>query len=263
MGDQPVKPDAVQHDSWPDGRRGPCASTFDRLFAEAVPLIQQGRHQRDCAPVPGGRWPVSVVLRPDLKSAEKLEQTMAEVEVYAGPGHFRTGIADSVHFTVRALEPYREAAGADDEAVQRYARAMRRAARTVERIELDLVGLTLTRGSIMACAYPVDVNANTFMDVLTDELADNAWFEAGFRRDIWYANILHFAADIAAPAELVDWVEQRRNLDLGRTVMDACELVRFRHEDGPCGQLMRPEVLASVRTGSRRKGGPGQSMPER
>ena len=36
---------------------------------------------------------------------------MAEVEGLAGAGHFRTGIAGSVHFTVRVLERYREAVG--------------------------------------------------------------------------------------------------------------------------------------------------------
>ena len=103
--------------------------TFDRLFAEAVPLIRAGRHQRDRPPVDGGRWPVSVVLRPDHASAERLEQAMTEVvEGLAGPRHFRTGIADSVHFTVRVLEGYREAAGRKDQVVQRYARAVSRAA---------------------------------------------------------------------------------------------------------------------------------------
>ena len=159
--------------------------------------------------MPGGRWPVSVVLRPDQKSAERLEQTMAEVEVYAGPGHFRTGIADSVHFTVRALERYREAVVEDDDATQRYARA------------------------------------------------------TGIARDIWYATILHFAADIAHPAELIERVTQERSLELGRMVIDTAELVRFRYRDGSDGRCMRPEVLASVRTGSRMTGGAGQSMAER
>lgn len=34
-----MKPGAAQHDSWPDGHPGTGASTFDRLFGEAVPLI--------------------------------------------------------------------------------------------------------------------------------------------------------------------------------------------------------------------------------
>lgn len=223
---------------------------FDLLFAEAAPLIELGLHQRESPPVEGGRWPVSVVLRPDQACAERLERAMTEVERLAGPRHFRTGIAGSVHFTVRVLEGYRDAAGEKDEVVQRYARAMSRAARQVEAIELELVGITLTPGTVMACAHPVDDNADRFMDVLKDELGGDAWFEAGFRRDIWYANLLHLATDIATPAGLIEWVEERRGLDLGRTVIDTVELVRFRYEDGASGRLMRLEVLASVRTGS-------------
>jgi len=226
---------------------------FDRLFAEAAPLIAEGHHQRDSPPIEGGRWPVGVVLRPDDASAERLEQVMTQAEALAGPGHFRTGSAGSLHITVRALEGYRDAAGEDDEVVKRYAVAMRRAARQVESIELELVGLTLTRGTVMVCAHPIDDNADRFMDLLTDELGDDAWYEAGFRRDIWYANILHFAADIAAPEKLIEWVAMRRGLDLGRMVVDTAELVRFRYEVGALGRVMRPDVLASVRTGASRQ----------
>jgi len=222
-------------------------NAFDRLFTEATPLIRQGLHQRESPPVDGGRWPVSVVLRPDRAAAERLEQAMTEVEEYAGSGHFRTGVADSVHFTVRALELFRETV--DEEAVRRYAAAMHRAAAGVESIGLDLVGLTLAPGSVMVCAHPVDDNGERFMDLLGDELGDDAWREAGLRRDIWYASILHFAADIAMPAGLIEWVAQRREIGLGHTATDTAELVRFHYEDGPSGRLMRPEILDSVRAG--------------
>ena len=221
--------------------------TFDRLFAQAAPLIEQGRHQRDTPPVEGGRWPVGVVLRPDQASAERLEKVMVGVEVLAGPGHFRTGLAGSVHFTVRALEGYREVAAGDDDVVQRYALAMSRAARQVEAIELDLVGMTLTPGTVMVCAHPVDDNGFRLMALLKNELGDDGWHEAGLNRDIWYATILHFAADIAHPADLVEWVARRRELDLGRIVLDTAELVRFRYEDGADGRVMRPTVLARSR----------------
>lgn len=42
---------------------------------------------------------------------------------------------------------------------------------------------------------------------------------------------------------------QRRDLDLGRTVTDTADLVRFHYADEPTGRLMRPQVLASARTG--------------
>jgi hypothetical protein len=225
-------------------------ATFDRLFAEAAPLVSQGEHQCETPPLEGGRWPVSIVLRPDRSCAERLEKLMTEAERSAGPGHFRTGTSGSAHFTVRVLERYREAAGEQDEAVRRYAEAMGRAAGKVGSIALDLVGLTLSPGSIMVCAQPVDESGSRLMDLLRDELKDDGWREAGFRRDIWYANILHFAADIARPATLVEWVEERRDLDLGHAVLDVVELVRFRYEDAAQGRLMRPQVLSSVRTGS-------------
>jgi hypothetical protein len=184
--------------------------------------------------------------------AASLERVMLQAEAYAGPGHFRTGAADSVHLTVRALELYRETL--DEEAVGRYREALYRATRDIAPIALDLVGLTLAAGSVMVCAHPVDDNAAQLMRALNDELGEDAWREAGLERDIWYATILHFAADIARPDELIDWVAQRRELDLGRTVIDTVELVRFHYEDGPAGRLMRPEVLSSVPTGQ-----PGQA----
>lgn len=201
-------------------------NTFDRLFAQGAPLIRQRLHQRERPPVEGGRWPVSVVLRPDPVAARRLELTMNQAEAYAGPGHFRTGTADAVHFTVRAIELYRETL--DHQTVRRYTEALRRAARGVGPIALDLVGFTLAPGSVMVCAQPVDDHADRLIQRLRDELGDDAWCEAECERDIWYASILHFAADIAAPSELVDWVAQRRDLDLGRTVTKTAELVRFR-----------------------------------
>jgi len=175
---------------------------------------------------------------------------MDEVEAIAGPRHFRTGIAGSVHVTVRALEGYREAAAGDDEVVQRYAHAMSRAAQQVEAVELDLVGMTLTPGTVMVCAHPVDDSADRFMDALKDQLGADAWYEAGFRRDIWYANLLHFAADITEPAGLIEWVAQRRQLNLGRMVLNTAELWRFRYEDSTDGRVMRPTVLARSQMGS-------------
>jgi hypothetical protein len=237
--------------------------TFDRLFAEAAPLVRRGLHQRETPPVDGGRWPVSIVLRPDHHSAGRLEALMTEVESYTGPGHFRTGIAGSVHFTVRVLELYRESAGEQDAAVRRYADAMARAATEVESIRLELVGFTLAPGSVMVCAHPVDQNGNRLMDLLKDELKDDGWREAGYRRDIWYANILHFAADIARPEALISWVAQRRKVDLGRATMNTAELVRFRYEDGACGRLMRPEVLACTRTAGSWQSNPRQSPADR
>lgn len=72
------------------------------------------------------------------------------------------------------------------------------------------------------------------------------------QRDIWYANNLDLAADIAQPAELAEWVAQRRELDLGHAAIDTAELVRSHYEDG-AGRVMRPEILARTRMSGPRR----------
>ena len=217
---------------------------FDELFEEAVPRLLAGTHQRDVPPVEGGRWPVSVVLLPDDGLAGRLHALTLEAAAVAGPGHWHTGAADASHFTVRALEGYRSGVGCDDPLVQRCSRAMQRAAARCGPVTVEVTGLTLTPASVMATAETRD--GWRFMEVLAQELGEDGWFEAGFVRNIWYLNLLHFTSDLPAPAALVDWVAARRVLDLGRTTCPTAYLVRFDHDAGGPFAAMRPAVLAQA-----------------
>jgi len=110
---------------------------FDQLFDRAAPLIAAGDHQRDALPQDGGRWPVSVALRPprdDLLSRH-LDDLTAEAADLAGPDHWHTGRIGSAHLTVRALEGHRAV-------IRRFGRFPRRNAalgRTSTREELDYI----------------------------------------------------------------------------------------------------------------------------
>lgn len=221
--------------------------SFDRLFYDAVPNILAGDHQRDTPPVDGGRWPVSVLLMPSRPVAARLDEITRELTEIAGPRHFLTGTQDYVHFTVRALERYRAAIAPDDPFVRRCATAMAAAARRCLPVRLRVTGLTLTAGTVMACAEPLDGEAWHFMSVLGEELAEDGWFEAGFRRDIWYLNLLHFAADLADPVALVEYVAARRAFDLGECVTDWSYLVRFEHVPNTG---MRPVLLSQAAFGA-------------
>ncbi len=172
----------------PRGRSGPIK--FDELFESAVPLISSGDHQRDTPPVEGGRWPVSVVLRPPTDSdlSHRLDEVTREAAAIAGPGHWQTGQLGSAHLTVRALETYRPTVDLAEPVIQRYLSAMERAATGQARFEVT--GLTLTAGTVMASAVALDDQADLFLDQLATELGPDAWREKpDGRRDIWYLNL--------------------------------------------------------------------------
>ena len=215
--------------------------TFDRLFDLGRAALLAGSHQCETPPADGAaRYGLSVVLRPDPAAAARLAEVGAEAAGFAGGGHWPSGDADLVHFTVRSLERHRESVPAGDPAVRRYGAALDRAARG--KIRLRLAGLTLTPVSVMACAWPCDDAADEFATTLEAALGEDGGYENG-ERDIWYANVLHFAGPIADPAGLVDWVTRRRTLDLGETTVDTVELCQW----VPDPRRPAPLVLASTR----------------
>jgi hypothetical protein len=219
-------------------------SRYDELFAEAVPLIREQRHRRETPPTEGGRWPVSVLSRPDPDLAEVLDAVTATLIDFAGPGHFQTGRAGSAHVTVRALELYRERIPGDDPAISRYARALRAAAARTPPIRMVITGLTLTPAGVLACVGAGTDELHRFSDALSDELGDDAWLERDHHpRTMRHLSVLHFAAPVARPAALIDLVADRRTVELGSTMITAAELVRFRHHRSPGRELMRPVPL--------------------
>lgn len=230
----------------PDGGTG--NPVFDVLLEEAVPHVLAGTHRRDEAPVEGGRWPVSVVASP-LPDAvrDRLAVLMEEAILLAGPGHFCTGRPDSVHVTVRALEGFRAAADPGDAVVGRWQTAIERAAARTEPFDLVFTGVTLSRVGVMAQLEPLDDGPWQLMKELRRALGDLAWFEGEWRRDIWYASLLHFAADLADPAGLAEWVRAHRaEPDPVRFTVMGLDLVRFRHTLTLSGEeYMRPEHWSS------------------
>lgn len=203
------------------------AAAFHRLFEQGRAAVLSGTNHRDTPPVDGGRWGLSVVLVPDSHAMTRLAAITTEAVSIAGGPHWPTGAPDAVHFTVRAIQVHRSVVPRDDPLEVRCAAALRRAAAPARPVQLRLDGLTLTPSGVIACALPVDNAADTFADRLSDELGEDGWFEAGHRRDIWYATLLHFTAEVRDPHSLVDWVAARRHMDLGAAEADEAHLLRF------------------------------------
>jgi hypothetical protein len=211
---------------------------FDALFTLGSKGVLDGTHHRDGALVDGGRWGISVVLRPDPATAAQLAEVAVEAQAVAGDDHWLTGSVSTSHVTVLPLEPYRHHVPADDPQVAHYATGLATAAARSQPVRLRFGGLTLSPVGILACAYPVDDAADTLATNLKDSIGRNRFSD----RDIWYATVLHFTGAIPQPQALIDWVAERRTLALGQTRIDEVDLLGWRS----AGALPQAVPLASA-----------------
>jgi len=226
------------------------SAAFDGRFDNAKELIRVQQHRREEPLHEGGRWPVSVMLQPDPTSSLSvaLERYMAQALGFAGPNHWRTGRPGTAHLTVRALERRRENVAADDPAIQRYNTAMRRAAANCRPLSFLVQGLTVTSGTVMAVATPTDAQADRLLKRFDYELGDDGWLEASIGvRDIWYLNLLHFAAAIIDPEGLLEWVDAHRTTPIGTLTVNWCHLIRWDYQMLEGRYDLCPVTLASAR----------------
>lgn len=220
---------------------------FDQLFDSSVDIVRRGEHECDEPPTEGGRWPVTIVCVPPRDVRERLHRLMREALLHAGPGHFLTGRPDSSHLTVRALEPYRDAAAPSDAITSDWLPALERAARCTPPVEFVLTGVTLTRVGIMAQLEAVHDEPWAFMRRLRDELGPLAWYEDQWvERNIWYSTLVHFAGPILEAEGLIDWVQRNRRVEPLAFTVDAATLVRSRHTWDRDEQYMALEAWHTV-----------------
>jgi len=213
---------------------------FDRLTARGREAVLAGTHHRDGPLVDGGRWGISVVLRPDPTAAAALEALAGEAAAAAGGGHWPTGSAATVHVTVLPLEPYREKVPDSDPKVVRYATGLRAAAARCGPVRLRFTGVSLSPVGVLAAAWPVDGAADRLAGHLKDTIGRNRWSE----RDIWYATLLHFTGEVRHPRRLVDWVAAHRRIDPVPTRITTVDLVAWSSERDGAQPL--PVTLASA-----------------
>jgi hypothetical protein len=223
-----------------DAGRRPGRGRFDELFRSGSAAIAAGRHQVEEPPRSGGRWGLSVVLRPDNHARSVLDELTRELLGVAGVHHWRTGAGHSSHMTVRGIQPYRDNLRTTDAIVRRCHLALQRATRDHQLLRFQFAGLTMTSTCVMACAYPVNEHPARLAANLRDELRTDAWLEEHQPRTIWYVSLLHFAGPVADPTALIRWVTARRDRALGELCLPRAQLVTFEHQ--PRG--LSPRVLS-------------------
>ena len=197
-------------------------SVFEELDARGRAAVRSGTHRVEAPAVDAGpRWGLSIILRPDPEAATRLAELANTAIDAAGRHHWCTGQAASSHITIRGLEPHRTDIPADDRAVAQYTRAIELAAPQARPITFTMGGLILTPISIMVRAQPRAPHAGLLSAELAHALGEAGWYEAVFTRTIWYLNLVHFAGPFVDPVSLIDWVAERRDLDLGTTTSTA------------------------------------------
>jgi hypothetical protein len=192
----------------------------------------------------GNRWGFSALLRPDATAAESLDAVAREAADVAGGGHWLTGAAASSHLTLRALEPWREAIDADDPLVRRYCAALETATDGIKPLIFQIVGLTLTPSSVLACAVPSGGDADRMAGAFAAALGADGWYEREFVREFWYLTLVHFADVIEKPARLVEWVGARRTGGITTVHVDEVELAQWCFAGD--GVVPRPVVATSL-----------------
>jgi len=222
------------------------SDSFAEVAAAGCSAILDGSHGTEEPPERTGRWGPSLVFRPREELSLALAALATEAAVRAGAHHWRSGDIGRSHVTIRALEPYVDAIPGDRR--ERYLAAARRAAAGLGPVQFAFDGVTLSTGSVMARAIPLDDRADRVRQRLDDELADDGWLERRVfpngRDPIWYCSVLHFAGQIADPQALVEWAEAQHGVSLGGASFTELDLCTWAFD----GTAMTPRVVGVAST---------------
>ena len=208
--------------------------------------LLEGRYVADTPPSTGTRrWGLSLVARPDPAAADRLDELSAQAAELAGPGHWRTGRRGTSHLTVCYLEHEHRDVPDGDARVAELAELVSDVSRTVPALSWELTGVSLADRGVLALATPVDDSAAAFRADVVKALGAQGDREATYRRSVWWATLLHFAAPVVDVEGLASWADEHHDRGLGPLSAASVDLVRYVHD----GRQMVPKTVAAVRLG--------------
>lgn len=173
-----------------------------------------------------GRWGISMLLRPSMPMLTRLSHLAVELNAAAGGGHWAHG-PTLLHASLKALEVYRGAPPAGDPAVAAYSAALSHAVEGIPPIRASVRAVSPHSLGVAVHVHPHGDALDLLYRRLGVALADSGApvFEY-WVRDVWYINVLHFAAPVAAEP-LIAYCDANRDFDFGETTFDAAELVSY------------------------------------
>jgi hypothetical protein len=218
---------------------------LDKKSVEGIRAIRDGQIAAESLPGEGGRWGLSVVFAPKGPLRDQLADVTTEAAKVTGEHHWRTGSEGAAHLTVRALEPHTKGP-LSTKNMDRYVDAIRRSARDIDSIPFGFQGLTVSSGTLMACAEDSVGAGQKLRHRLHIELGEDGWLENSYfangRDPIWYVTLINFTGPLLDARRFIEWFESNRDRSFAKEEFSHVDVCRWQFD----GSRMTPKVVATV-----------------
>ena len=201
---------------------------YDAMWDRAWPAVSRG--DVECDPhLAGGLDPrrgITLIARPDAALAARLTDVQHRL-ADADPRQYRQPRAD-LHMTVLSL--FTVTADHAPHLARRaeYAAAVRTAVCDLPAFDIDLKGITISRGAVLATGFPRDDTLETLRACLREALRArglDGMLDQRYRLVTAHSTLLRFVAPPADPARLAAVLAEVRDVPLGTLRVDALQLV--------------------------------------
>jgi 2'-5' RNA ligase len=203
-------------------------SHYDAMWDRAWPAVSRGDVDCDLH-LAGGLDPrrgISLIARPAPALAARLADLQDRL-ADADPRQYRQPLSD-LHMTV--LSPFTVTEHCAPYLARRadYATAVRAAVADVPAFDVDLTGITTSRGAVLVRGFPRDDTLERLRTRLRDVLRVcglGAGLDQRYRLVTAHMTVLRFVAPPADPARLAAALAALRDAPLGTMTVDTLELV--------------------------------------
>lgn len=205
------------------------AARYDSMWAEAAPIVRAGEANIDSwlsRLSEDPRRGVTLLARPSQAVAAALEAFLGRLRALE-PAQYYQPMAD-FHHTVMSLftatadyPPYLEHLPA-------YRDAVAEAIAGVPPFSIEVRGVTLANGAVLAQGFPLDSNLAMVRNRLRSELATRGLggaLDLRYRLETAHITLVRFAAPLRNAARFVDALAAARAISFGTSAVSAFELV--------------------------------------
>lgn len=203
-------------------------SHYDAMWDRAWPAVSRGDVDCDLH-LAGGLDPrrgISLIARPAPALAARLADLQDRL-ADADPRQYRQPLSD-LHMTVLSLFTVTEHCAPYLARRADYATAVRAAVADVPAFDVDLTGITTSRGAVLVRGFPRDDTLERLRTRMRDVLRVcglGAGLDQRYRLVTAHMTVLRFVAPPADPARLAAALAALRDAPLGTMTVDTLELV--------------------------------------